>query len=66
MIQIDDEWTFAKLVPDGELTEWRRKQTASLDPRLLGHDTAPGSEKRFISFETAAQKFAYATDAPPG
>ena len=53
-------------MPDNDLTEWRRKKTASLDPRLLGHYTAPGSERRFISFEAAAQKYAYAADAPPG
>ena len=35
-------------------------------PRFLGHYTAPGSEKRFISFDAPAEEYAYATDAPPG
>ena len=55
-----------QLVPDNELTEWRRKKTASLDLRLLGYYPALGSEKRFISFEAAAQKYAHATDNLPG
>ena len=66
LVRIEDEWTFAQLVPDKELQEWRRKKTAHLDPRLLGHFTAPGSEKRFVTFETAAQKYAYSTKAPEG
>ena len=67
LVSVEDVWTTAQLVPDGEVTEWRRKKVSRLDPRLLGHFTAPGSgEKRFITFEAAAQKYAYSDGAPDG
>ena len=66
LVRIDDEWTFAQLVPDSDLQEWRRKKTAHLDPRHLGHFTSPGREKRFVTFKAAAQKFAYGTGTPAG
>ena len=66
LLRIEENWTFAQLVPDAELSEWRRKKTAHQDPRLLGHFTAQGSEKRFLTFDAAAQKLDYAALAPPG